>query len=158
MTTSTPVQLSPMQLLVELYTSAPPDVRGYLDAKVQELIGVEMPKLGILKQDGPYVWRKDMVSVTEVYNDAMEFTEKNMPNEYGKLSATVVMSGDQIAREIDKSIKRVMLEDVGASRHAYITILSTHAKLVKTLAELPLSTEEEQELERDESDPKIERV
>lgn len=145
---------SPMQVLGAIYTDSPADVKQYLQAKVAELIGVEMPKLSILKQDGPYVLRGDMISVAEVYNDAMQFTEKHMPNDYKRLSATVVMSGDQIAREIDKAIARIMLGDTGANRHAYITILSTHAKLIKTLSELQLSISEEQELQAHESDPK----
>lgn len=147
-------QQSPMQVLGAIYRDSPPDVKQYLQSKVGELIGVEMPKLSILKQDGPYVLRKDMVSVTEVYNDAMQFTEKHLPDSYKALSATVVMSGDQIGREIDRAIDRILLEDVGGNRHAYITILSTHAKLVKTLSELTLSTSEVQELQAHESDPK----
>ncbi len=125
---------SPMETLVSIYRNGPPGLAGAIDRAAMEVMMVELPKISIVAENGLEMNRKtDYESVESLFTAGMVYARKHGVDVEKVLTATVRDAATQIAILIDKSVRRVLLEDTVMNRHAYLDIISTHAKLVRGL-------------------------
>ena len=125
---------SPMETLVSIYRNGPPGLAGAIDQAAMEVMMVELPKISLVAENGIEMNReKEYQPVEELFVAGMVYAKKQGINVEQVLTATVRDAALQIAALIDKSVRRILLEDTVMNRHAYLDIISTHAKMVRGL-------------------------
>ncbi len=127
-------RMSPMDALSSIYKNGPPGLAGAIDHAAMEVMMVELPKISIVAENGIEMSRgKEFESVENLFKAGMVYARTHGVNVDKVLSATVRDAAEQLAVLIDKSVKRVLLEDTVLNRNAYLDIISTHAKMVRGL-------------------------
>ncbi|KKL57344.1 hypothetical protein LCGC14_2236390, partial [marine sediment metagenome] len=126
-------RMSPMETLSSIYKNGPPGLASAIDHAAMEVMMVELPKISIVAENGIEMSRgKEFESVENLFKAGMVYARARRKR--GQvLTATVRDAAEQLAVLIDKSVKRVLLEDTVLNRHAYLDIISTHAKMVRAL-------------------------
>ena len=125
-----------------VYAAAPAQLREFLDAKVAEIIFVEMPKLSLCLEQGPTVLRKDMITCRDVFDGALKYASKAEAALMNDITATIRDASLDIADSIDRAIRRVLLDDPDCNRFAMYDMQSHHARLVKCLTDIALSADD----------------
>ncbi len=138
---------APMEVLLAAYADAPPAAKHFLDGRVQEVLLVDMSILQHVAHKGPVMPVEDITTLAELYNLAIEFVSKANPEALKSVSKTAQDIGQRIAAEIDAGVKRVLLEDKHANRMALMNLAACHAKMVRCIADLALTSEELEEAE-----------
>lgn len=138
---------SPTDAFNVMYAEAPAEIQDYLDGRITEILMVDLPKLHILMSDGPAVTVATMESVESTYAQSLAHMEKEHPKHFKSLSATVRDCGHNIGVLIDACVKRVLLDDTDANRHAYINLMAEHAKLVKCLHDIALTEDQKAQID-----------
>ena len=133
---------SPMEVLQAAYADAPPAAKHFLDGRAQEVLMVDMSILQYVVEKGATMPVKDITTLESTYNFAIEFTTKVNPEALKTVSKTAQDVGHRIAVELDAGVKRVLLEDKHANRMASMNLAACHAKMVRCIADLTLTSEE----------------
>jgi len=125
----------PMQLLVAMYNDAESGIRYWLNARVMEIIAIDIPKQAMVQEMGHTIDRnsKDFSTCSEIFVQSMRYAQQEVPELKKDMSATVEHSGERIAEIIDSCVKRIMMEDSVMNREAWMDVLCHHAKLTRAL-------------------------
>ncbi len=84
--------------------------------------------------------RDEVKEIAPMFEESMDAVTKEAPEHAP--SATVRQMGGEIAELVDKTIRRVLLEDGFANRQAYSEIVSAHARLTAALDSLALTEDQ----------------
>lgn len=125
---------SPMHQLLYIMSVAPKGVQRFIQMHVQEIIEIELAKL-VQVEKGLELDPAGKDSVTGMFDTIIEGMKT-----VGVLDAEVTMTVQDcmrnIAEEIDRGVKRVLLGDKLVNTLAYLDIVSCHAKMTASLAHL----------------------
>jgi hypothetical protein len=137
-----------LQLLIEMWKDSEGSVKEWLNARMTEIVALDVPKMAMLRESGYTIDRssKEFQTCSEIFTGSMKFAEEQVPQIKKHMSATVEHSGERIAEIIDSCVSRIMMEDNVMNREAWLDVLTTHAKLCRALmgiTQLPEGTDDE---------------
>ncbi len=124
---------TPMGALLSIYKNGPPGLAEAIDQMAMEVMMVELPKVSLVTKHGPDMDRKELETVESLFAAGMVYAKGQGIDVERRLTATVRDAAKLIAELIDKSVKRILLEDTKLNRHAYLDLISMHAKMVRAL-------------------------
>jgi hypothetical protein len=130
---------SPMEAFSMLYADAPAPIQSFLDGALLEILMVEMPKLQICIEQGPTAPATTASEVEDTFDKSMTHLSTNHPEVFKEMSATVRDAAKNIAAEIDKGIRRVLLDDELCNRATSIDLIAEHARITKCLTDIALT-------------------
>ena len=143
---------SPSAMLAAMAATAPDPVAAFIDQQAMSILATEMPKLYAVSKLGPARPVSSIIPLAEVYTAAMERLDAEVPADTKQLTATVRDCALNLAELLDSSIKRILLDDTHANRLALMDLSSCHARLVKTLADIALTPEQQVQIDEAEAD------
>jgi len=131
---------TPLDLVTEMYTTAPAQVKPLLDSHLMELVGSVIPRLAALTQFGGLMSTKECkdVKLGEEFVNALEAAEgAGMPVPQS-LTPTIRECGREIGDLIDNAIGRVLIthSEEAVNRDAHLDIVAGHATMCRGLSGL----------------------
>ena len=138
---------SPCAAFAALYAAAPTSLQHFLNDRIAEVMYVELPKLSYAMKNGPTILREDMLTVRETFDAALEVASVEEKEVLRDITATIADAARDIADSIDKAVRRVLLDDKDANRHAAYDLPAHHARLVRCLADIALSASDHRMIE-----------
>jgi len=118
----------------------PQPVSDLIQESAMKVLICEMPKMLANSKQGPVLATSKRQSLAETYGKAMELAENG--SAIAGLTATVVDAGAELAEVIDRSVRRIVLEDEYMLTEAHLDLLSLHAEMLACLGVLKLSEEQ----------------
>ena len=130
---------TPSAALRLIYNDAPEEIQDFLAGLMLEIILIDLPVLYEITKHGPTAPAAEATSTARAFHESLEFCEKDAPEVLRAMSATVRDASLQLAELLDKSVRRILLEDKSCNRHAALNLTAGHAKLTRCLVEIALT-------------------
>jgi hypothetical protein len=139
--------MSPLQAVTHVVEAddCPAAIQQYVDHALNEILSIQLPRLCHVMRAGPSMPTKNVSRIYELFSEAMAELSAELPRHY---SATLIQCGEDIAKLLDKSTRRILLADKLANREAVMELSSLHAKMVRVLASVAFTEEERIEVQR----------
>lgn len=138
---------TPAQALAAIAANSPAAVSNYLNAKAEEILMLELPKLSMVVETGTVCTTEQAGSVTDCYKAALVELDKD-GDAAKRLTATLRDIGLTLAEGLDTAVRRVLLTDTDLNYGAFVDLVGDHARLMRDLSDLALTDEQRRELDK----------
>ena len=137
-----------IELFSAVYAEMPSKLRTFVDNRLMEIMMVDLPTLEYVIHEGVTLPAEEAMQTTETFLGALDEADAELPEVSKEMTATIRDCGREIAEAIDRSVKRILLEDEVANRHVSLNITAEHAKLMKCLVDIAVTPEQMKMLDK----------